>query len=143
MKCKDIMAKNIKSCTRDCTAIDAAKLMKEINSGVIPIVNEENQILGVLTDRDITLKTIAEFKDPFYTSVQDIMSQSVVTVSPNESIDSAISKMKEYRVRRLPVVDNNKVVLGMLSLGDIAVQAHEEHETFEALEKISEPISRW
>ncbi len=139
MKCKDIMSKNLKMCRSTCSASDAAQIMKEINSGVVPVVDENNHIVGILTDRDITLNTAALYKDPSKTKVQDIMSKSVITVHPNDNIDKAIAKMKRNRVRRIPVVDENKSVVGIISLGDVAILKQERRETSEALEKISEP----
>lgn len=141
MKCKDIMTKSIKMCNNTCTAQEAAQIMRKINSGVVPIVNNNDQVTGIVTDRDITLHTVAEGKDPSKIKIQDFMTKHVVTVQENELIDEAIKKMKENKVRRLPVVDNQNKLKGIISLGDIAVLSEQEHQTFEALEQISEPIS--
>lgn len=141
MKCKDIMTKSIKMCNNTCTAQEAAQIMRKINSGVVPIVNNNDQVTGIVTDRDITLHTVAEGKDPSKIKIQDFMTKHVVTVQENELIDEAIKKMKENKVRRLPVVDSQNKLKGIISLGDIAVLSEQEHQTFEALEQISEPIS--
>lgn len=141
MKCKDIMTKHLMSCTLECSAKDAAHIMKEIDAGVVPVVNASNQLSGILTDRDITIYTVAEGKRPETVNVQEFMTKSVITVYPDEDIDVAIRKMEEYKIRRIPVVDDENRLLGIISLGDIALQAHKEHETFEILEKVSEHLS--
>lgn len=141
MKCKDIMTKSVKMCDTACTAKDAAQIMKKVNSGVVPIVNDNDQIQGIITDRDITLHTVAEGKDPSKVKIHDIMTKHVVTVQENDLIDYAIQKMKENKIRRLPVVNNTNKLVGIISLGDIAVLSDTRCETFDALEQISEPVS--
>lgn len=142
MKCKDIMTKSVKMCDKECTAKDAAQIMKKVNTGAVPVVDENDHITGIITDRDITLHTVAEGKDPSKIKIHDIMTKHVVTVREDELLDDAIVKMKENKVRRLPVVDNNNKLAGMISLGDIAVLSDiTEHEVVETLEQISEPIS--
>ena len=141
MKCRDIMTKYVRMCKPECSVKDAAQIMKEVNAGVVPVVNENDEILGILTDRDITLYTVAESKDPETTKVQEFMTKSVITAHPDDDLDDAIKKMEEYKIRRIPIVDNNNKVVGIISLGDVAVLSNEEHEIFEALETISEPVS--
>ena len=141
MKCEDIMTKSIKMCDSNCTAKDAAQIMKKINSGVVPIVDEKDHVIGIVTDRDITLHTVAEGKDPSKVKIHDFMTKHVVTVQESDLLDDAIHKMKENKVRRLPVVNENSELTGIISIGDIAVLTDAQQETFEALEQISEPIS--
>lgn len=142
MKCKDIMTKSVKMCDKECTAKDAAQIMKKVNTGAVPVVNDNDHVTGIITDRDITLHTVAEGKDPSKVKIHDIMTKHVVTVNENDLLDEAIVKMKENKVRRLPVVDDNNKLTGIISLGDIAVLSDiQEHEVIEALEQISEPIS--
>ncbi|EKE03288.1 MAG: CBS protein [uncultured bacterium] len=141
MKCRDVMTKYIKMCRPECTAKDAVQIMQELNCGAVPVINENNEIQGMVTDRDIALYTILNNKDPETTQVKEFMSKPVVTCHPDDDIDIAIKKMKENKVRRLPIVDENNKVVGIISLGDIAVLSGEEHEVYEALENISEPVS--
>lgn len=141
MKCKDIMTKSIKMCDSTCSAKDAAVIMKRVNSGVVPVVNDNDQITGIVTDRDIMLHTVAEGKDPSKIKINEIMSKHVVTVHEEELLDDAIKKMKENKIRRLPVINDNNKVTGIISLGDIAVLGNDEGGTYQALEQISEPVS--
>lgn len=142
MKCKDIMTKSVKMCDKACTAKDAAQIMKKINAGVVPVVDENDIVTGIVTDRDITLHTVAEGKDPSKVKIHDFMTKHVVTVNEDDLIDEAIKLMKENKVRRLPVVDENNKLTGIISLGDVVVLSDFEEESVEeALEQISEPIS--
>ena len=141
MKAKDIMTKYIKMCCPDCTVKDAVQIMKELNCGAVPVINENNEVIGIVTDRDIALYIILNNKDPETSRVSEFMSKHVVTANVNDDIDDVIDKMKNNKIRRIPVVDENNKIAGIISLGDIAVMSREEHETYEALENISEPVS--
>ncbi|OGI31716.1 MAG: hypothetical protein A2287_04410, partial [Candidatus Melainabacteria bacterium RIFOXYA12_FULL_32_12] len=127
MKSRDVMTKFIKMCRPECTAKDAVQVMKELNCGAVPVVNENNEILGIVTDRDIALYTVLNNKDPEKTLVKEFMSKPVVTCHPDDDIDVVIEKMRKNKVRRIPVVDENNKVVGIISLGDIAVISGEEH----------------
>lgn len=98
---------------------DAARLMKEHDIGSL-IVTEQGKVTGIVTDRDITVRGVAEGADPQTTRVADVCSQELTTLSPDDSIEDAIQAMRDQDVRRLPVVENDEAV-GVLSLGDLAV----------------------
>jgi len=141
MKCKDVMSKNIKWCTPDCTIKDAVEIMKEENCGVVPVVDQDMHVKGIVTDRDITLFTVLQHKDPETTKLGEFMSKDVITCLDEEDFDDLVTRMKEYQVRRIPIVNKENKLVGMVSLGDVAVKApQEEHEVYEALERISEPV---
>ncbi len=142
MKCKKIMSHNIKSCTPECSVRDAVLIMKEQNCGVVPVVNESNQVQGIVTDRDVALYTVLNEKDPDTTKLKEFMNKKVVTCFEDDDIESAITKMQKSQIRRIPIVNQENELLGLISLGDLAVKAgeKEEHEAFETLEKISEPV---
>lgn len=141
MKCKDLMSKKIKWCTQDCTIQDAVHIMQEENCGVVPIVDENQKLKGIVTDRDITLFTVLQHKDPDSTKLEEFMTKDVISCLDDEDINDLITRMKEYQIRRIPIVDSENKLVGMVSLGDIAVKLpQEEHEVYEAFEKISEPV---
>lgn len=143
MKCKDIMTKSLNICDTSCSAQDAAHIMKEVNTGAVPIVDKNEKIIGIVTDRDITLKTVAEGKSPSDVKIKDLMTKNLVTVHEQDSIDEAVKKMREYKVRRVLVVNDENKLAGIISLGDIAVLSEmDEHQKLEALEEISQPL-RW
>jgi CBS domain-containing protein len=113
----------------------AAKMMKDEDVGVAPIVEGE-QLVGVLTDRDIAVKVVAEGKDPQSTKVRDIASTDVVTVDPQQDLDEALRLMAQHQVRRLPVVEEDGKVVGVLAQADVALQS-DDAKTGEVVEEIS------
>jgi CBS domain-containing protein len=123
----------------DMTAEDAAGLMKQLDTGVIPIA-EDDRLLGLVTDRDLVLRVLANRKDPSEVRLGDIMTKSPVTVTPDTKISEARDLMAEHRVRRLPVTKGEAIV-GILSLGDIALLDRSERAVGETLEHISESES--
>jgi CBS domain-containing protein len=128
-----------KTAKPDMNAADAAALMKQFDTGVIPIAKGE-ELLGLVTDRDLVLRVIAERKDPTEVRLGDILTRSPVTVSPDTKISEARDLMAEHRVRRLPVVKRDRLV-GILSLGDLALADASKRAVGEALEEVSESES--
>ncbi|SEM71184.1 CBS domain-containing protein [Lihuaxuella thermophila] len=132
---RDIMSTDVAYCSPQDNVYEAACLMKDHNVGMIPVV-ENGALKGVVTDRDLVIRGIAERK-PNSLSVGQIMSNQVLTGTPDMSVDEAARLMADAQVRRLPVVENNKLV-GVVSLGDLAVQERYEDEAGQALNEISE-----
>jgi len=141
MNCKDLMTKYLKMCREECTVKDAAQIMKDLNVGAVPVINDNNEPVGIITDRDIMLNTLTKHMDPQKTPITEIMSKPVIICKEYDDINVAIDKMKKHKIRRIPVVNDYNKLVGIISLGDIAVLSREEHETFEALEEISQPVS--
>ncbi|HYZ10995.1 MAG TPA: CBS domain-containing protein [Actinomycetota bacterium] len=117
-------------------AADAAAMMKQFDTGVIPVA-EEGRLLGLVTDRDLVVRVLAERKDPLEVRLQDIATTATVTVTPDTKLSDARSMMAEHRIRRLPVVKADELV-GILSLGDVALADASERAVGETLEEISE-----
>jgi CBS domain-containing protein len=113
----------------------AAKMMKDENVGVAPIV-EGDQLVGVLTDRDIAVKVVAEGKDPKTTIVREVASTKLVTVDPQQDLDEALLLMATHQVRRLPVVEEDGKIVGILATRDVAL-AGDDMKTGEVVEGIS------
>jgi CBS domain-containing protein len=120
-------------------AADAAALMKQFDVGVIPVAEDE-QLLGLVTDRDLVVRVLAERKDPMNVQLADIITRTPITVSPDTKLSEARDLMAEHRVRRLPVTKAGKLV-GILSLGDVALADASERAVGETLEEISESLS--
>ena len=119
MKVKDCMCGDV-CCVKPETKIyEIAKLMEKNHIGCVPVCDNQNCIVGVITDRDIILRSIACDKDVKNTMASDIMTCNVCTCNENDDISTAEKKMAENQIRRIPVVDNNKVI-GILTLGDLA-----------------------
>ena len=120
-------------------AADAAAMMKQFDTGVIPVA-EEGRLLGLVTDRDLVVRVLAERKDPLDVRLEDIATTATITVTPDTKLSEARSMMAEHRIRRLPVVKNGELV-GILSLGDVAQADASERAVGEALQEISESVS--
>ena len=123
----------------DMTAEDAAALMRQLDVGVIPVAEGE-ELVGLVTDRDLVVRVLAERKDPSKVRLGDIATRSPVTVTPDTELSEARDLMAEHKIRRLPVVKGNQIV-GILSLGDVAVATASERQVGETLEHISESPS--
>lgn len=137
MKVKDIMTKSIASLNANDTVEHAAQLMKEHNIGSLPVCNGE-KVIGMVTDRDITLRSTAEGENVQKQTVRDIMTSNPVIVSPEIDAHEAARIMSERQIRRLPVVEDNNLV-GIVSLGDISVEPNLGDNAGRALSEISEP----
>lgn len=118
MKVKDCMCNEVYTCTPDTTIADCAKQMQASHSGCIPVCNQNNEILGIVTDRDLILRCVACDKDPKTTKINDVMTGDICCCTPSDEIENVESKMKKLHIRRLPVVEGTKVV-GMITLGDL------------------------
>lgn len=139
MKISEIMTKDVISLSVDDTVEHAAKLMKEHNIGSIP-VNTNEKIVGIVTDRDIILRCVAEGKDLKTQKVREMMTSNPVVGDENITADDATRIMSERQIRRLPIVGNDALV-GMVSLGDIAVDPNLRQQATGALSEISIPCT--
>ncbi len=137
MKAEEIMAKDPACCAPDDSICDAAKLMAENDCGQIPVIDKDGKLVGVITDRDIACRCVAQGKSSD-TPVAHAMSKSVVTVAPDASLDECCRKMEDNQVRRLPVVDDGGRCCGMVSQADIAKSAQKE-ETGDLVRQVSQP----
>jgi CBS domain-containing protein len=139
MKVSDIMtSEGLATATLDTTLAEIAARMRDENVGAIPIVDDDEKLAGIITDRDIVVRGIAEGQDPDECTAEDIISEKLHTIHPHADIEEAAELMARHQIRRLPVVEN-AVIVGMISLGDIAVKS-EEDEAASALENISEGV---
>lgn len=132
---RDIMTDDVECCTLLDNVYEVAVKMKELNVGAIPIVDED-KLVGMITDRDIVIRGVAE-KHPGSTKVEDIMSDNLITVTPEATSRDAAKLMAEHQIRRLPVVENGKLV-GIVSLGDFAIRELTDDQAKQALTEISE-----
>jgi len=134
-KVKEIMTTDVECCTLLDNMYEVAVKMKEWDVGAIPIVDNE-KLVGMITDRDIVLRGVAE-KNPGSTKVEEVMSSEMITISPDATTEQASTLMAEHQIRRLPVVENGKLV-GIVSLGDFAIRKLSDEQAGKALSEISE-----
>ena len=139
MKCSEVMTVNPSCCVVTDTVRQAAQLMKSEDVGPIPILNdpETRRLEGVITDRDIVLKVVAQDRDPNTTRVGEIMTTDVVTCRVNDDADQALRLMEEHQVRRIPIVNDNGQLAGILSQADVATRMKEPEKTAELVKEIS------
>ena len=136
-KVSDIMTGKIEFMKPENTLRQAADRMKALRVGVMPVL-ENNEPMGIITDRDIVVRAIADGKNPMDTQIKDIMTRDLLFVNQDDTLDKAADVMQDNKVRRLLVRDGKNQVVGMLSLGDIAVNT-DNRITGEALTEISKP----
>ena len=120
---RDVMTSEPRCVKSDAPITEAAKVMKEADTGAV-IVQDNGSPSGIVTDRDIAIRVVAEGRDPESTSVSDVATTDITTLSADDSVDDAVKVMREKNVRRLPVVDDDKTV-GIVSLGDLAQEKDE------------------
>jgi CBS domain-containing protein len=136
--CRDIMTPDPASCRPDQTALEVAQLMRARNVGSVPVVENRDTmtLVGIVTDRDLTMKVIAGGRDPETTSVREVMSPNPITCAPDEDIQRALETMARSQVRRLPVVESGRLI-GIIALADIATRLHAPADTADLVEQLS------
>ena len=144
MKAQDIMSRNPSCVTPDTSIADAARLMKDENVGVVPVVESatSKKLVGVLTDRDIAVRAVAEGRDGATTSVGHIMTSDVRTTAPTNSVKEVMDLMGSEQVRRVPVVDERGALVGIIAQADIVLEAKDDKEAEKTIEKISQPSGK-
>lgn len=142
MKVKEIMTRDIASVRSDDSIERAAQLMKQYNCGSIPVCTQD-KIIGIVTDRDIAVRSVASGDDVSSTRVGDVMTESVVFASPELDVTDAAKLMSDRQIRRLPVVEDNRLI-GIVALGDISLEPKCQDSAEDALSNISKPgASLW
>jgi CBS domain-containing protein len=119
-KAREMMTRNPATCQETDTAYDAVKIMKRENCGVVPIVDQQGQCAGIVTDRDLCLQVIGEKRDPQATRLADMMSREVLTAKVEEEMEPILDRMKERQVNRIVVVDEQNRCVGIISEHDLA-----------------------
>lgn len=131
----DVMTRNVRTLTPSDTVAQAAKAMLELNVGVIPVC-EGDKLLGMVTDRDIVIRAVAQGLDG-NTPLAKVMSADVRTAKQTDDLDQVLADMAASQIRRLPVVDASDRLVGIISIGDIAVKGQDEEDVGESLGEIS------
>ena len=134
---KDLMSRDVKVVSPDMTIEEAAKKMRDGDFGMMP-VGEDDRMIGTISDRDIAIRAVAEGKDAG-TKVRDVMTEGIAWAYEDASVEQAATIMSKRQVRRLPVVNRDKRLVGIVALGDFAVKSSEIRPTAQALSEISKP----
>jgi CBS domain-containing protein len=136
MQITELMTQNPARLSTGSTVVDAARLMRDKDTGIAPITDGD-RLVGVITDRDIAIQVVAEGKDPASTKVDEVASSNLVTIDPQQDLDEALRLMAQHQVRRLPVVEEDGRLVGILAQADVARHADAER-TGQVVEEISE-----
>ena len=141
MRCREIMTSNVKTATRDQSLRDVAAIMRDGDMGSIPVV-EAGKLVGIVTDRDIVVRSIADGKDAS-SPVSEAMTTEIFSVKPDDFVFEAIRLMGDKQVRRIPVVDETGALAGIIAIADVALETEDQREIAETLEEISSGSAFW
>lgn len=137
--CSDIITEDVVYCLPDDPVSKVAQLMKKEDIGPVPIVDNEKfkTLVGIVTDRDLALKVVAEGRDVKKTKVEEVMTRKLVTCRADDNAERAMNAMAQYQLRRIPVVDDNMKLVGIISQADVATRVDEPEKTGEVVKEIS------
>jgi CBS domain-containing protein len=138
-KCDEVMTKNPVCCLPNDMAAKVAQLMKRENIGPIPVIENEQtyKLVGIVTDRDLALKIVAEGRDAKSTKVEAVMTRKVVTCHAEDDLQKALDAMSKHQLRRIPIVDNDNKILGIISQADVATRVNQPEKTAAMVKGIS------
>ena len=138
-RCNEVMTSKPVCCLPDDTVAKAAELMKSGNVGSIPVVQNEQtrKLVGIVTDRDLALKIVAEGRDGKATKVDAVMTRNVVTCRGDDDLQQPLDAMAKHQLRRIPVVDSENQVVGIIAQADVATRANQPEKTAEVVKEIS------
>jgi len=138
-KCNEVMTKNPVCCVPDDMVTKAAELMKSRNIGSIPVIENEQtlKMVGIVTDRDLALKVVAKGLDAKSTKVEAVMTHKVVTCLAGDDLQKALDAMAEHQLRRIPVVDNDNKVVGIIAQADVATRVNQPEKTAQMVKEVS------
>ena len=139
-KCNEVMTKNPVCCLPNDSAAKAAELMKRENIGSILVIENEHtqKLVGIVTDRDLALKIVAEGRDAKSTKVEAVMTHKVVTCHADDDLQKALDAMAEHQLRRIPVVNNDNKIVGIIAQADVATRVDQPEKTAEMVKEISQ-----
>jgi CBS domain-containing protein len=138
--CESMMTKNPICCLPTDPVVKAAQLMKRENIGSIPVIENEQtrKLVGIVTDRDLALKVVAQEKDAKSTQVASVMSDMLVTCQEEDEIQKALDAMSEHQLRRIPIVNSENKIVGIISQADVATRVNKPEKTAEIVKDISQ-----
>jgi len=139
MICSEIMTKDPECCLPSDSVMKAAQLMKSEDVGPIPIVDDKDgkRLAGIVTDRDLAIKVVAEARDPKTTVIEEVMSEGLVTCRESDDVQTVLKLMQDNQIRRIPVVDKKDQLVGIIAQADVATRLGQTGATGEVVEQIS------
>lgn len=142
-KCKDVMTQDPVCCLPTDTVSKAAQLMKDENVGSIPVIEDVQtmKLIGIVTDRDLALQVVAPKRDASTTQVEDVMTYEVITCRASDDVQKAVDAMAQHQLRRMPVIDGDQRIVGIISQADVATRVEKSEEIAEMVKEISQPTA--
>lgn len=139
MKCSEAMTKNPTCCLPGDTVGKAAQLMRREDVGPVPVIESQQtkRLIGIVTDRDLAMKIVAEGRDAKSTQVELVMTRDLITCREDDDLQAALAAMGEHQVRRIPIVDGQNRLVGIIAQADVATRAGHDKQTGEVVEQIS------
>jgi len=139
-KCSDVMTKNPVCCQPNDAVVKAAQLMKGKDIGSIPVIESDHnkKLVGIITDRDLALEIVGKGRDPNTTKVEDVMTHKVVTCRTDDNLQMALDAMAHHQLRRIPVVDHDNKIVGIIAQADVATRTDQPEKTAEMVKEISQ-----
>ncbi len=144
-KCKDVMTKKPVCCLSTDAASKAAQKMKKEDVGSLPVVDNDKtkKLIGMVTDRDLAMQIVADERDPKATKVSDVMTKKVYTISAEDTIQKAVDAMSKHQLRRIPVVDKDNKLIGIISQADVATRVKNRKKKLAVMiRRISKPVKQ-
>ena len=139
MKIKSLMTSKVECIRPEATLEQAARRMRDLDVGPLPVCGDEDRLVGIVTDRDITIRAVAQGMDPKTMLVREVMTPSILYCFEDQDVEEAARLMKEHQIRRLVVLNRQKKLVGIISLGDLAVETGDDLMAGELVEAISQP----
>jgi len=139
MQVKDVMTRGVECARPTDSVVAAAAKMRDLEIGTLPVCGDHQRLVGMVTDRDITIRTVADGRDAKLTEVRDVMTPNVVFCFDDQDVREAAETMEKNQVRRLVVLNRDKWLVGIVSLGDLATDTHDQQLTANVLEAVSQP----
>ncbi|HTH51411.1 MAG TPA: CBS domain-containing protein [Pyrinomonadaceae bacterium] len=140
-KCRDIMTKNVRTATADASLRDVAAMMRDGDMGAVPVV-DGSRLVGIVTDRDIVVRCVSAGKTPD-SPISEAMTSELFTVKPDDFVFEAVRVMGDKQVRRIPVVNEDGSLAGIIAMADVALEMEDQQEIAETIEEISSGPGFW
>jgi len=140
MNCREVMTDNPVCCLPTDTVSQAARTMRREDVGPVPVVSDDQHklLIGIVTDRDLAIKVVAESRDPNNTRVSDVMTSTIIACRESDEVSTAIRAMEEHQIRRIPVLDDEGRIVGIISQADVATRIYEPKKIAEVVHVISQ-----
>jgi len=140
VRCHEIMTREVATVRPDSSISEAARIMREVDCGALPVVDRQGRIVGMITDRDIAIRIVARERDPRFSRVEECMTRDVIVCHAGDSLTDCMRQMSRHQVRRIPIIDDDDRVIGIISQADIARETDRQRELADVVCAVSEPL---